>query len=125
MFDNEPYYQLSDWLLGEMIFASLVLLELKGLEEVKRYSLFSPLSLLVDKLISVERKGAAFLVTFLAAYSLFRHQLSFECIILFENKMKGKDFFPGPVTASKQALLFLCCLNLAIALQSAVFWLFL
>jgi hypothetical protein len=32
------HYQLSDCLLGEMIFGSIVLLELKGLEEVNKYS---------------------------------------------------------------------------------------
>jgi hypothetical protein len=31
--DNESHYELSDWLLGEMI-----LLVLKGLEEVNNYS---------------------------------------------------------------------------------------
>jgi hypothetical protein len=39
--------------------------------------------------------------------------------------MEAKDYFPapGPALASKQA--FSCCLNLAVALQSAVLWLFL
>jgi hypothetical protein len=32
-------------------------------------------------------------------------------------KQKAKEFFPGPALASKQALFFFCCLNLAIALQ--------
>jgi anti-anti-sigma regulatory factor len=45
---------------------SVVLLELKGLEEV---------SLLVVKLTSVERMDSAFLVSILTACSLFRLQL--------------------------------------------------
>jgi hypothetical protein len=55
--------------------------------------------------------------------SLFSLELLFECIDFFEKEEKAKDFFPGPALASKQA--FFCCLNLAIALKSAVLWLFL
>jgi hypothetical protein len=74
------------------------LLDLNGLEEVNKYSCFSPSSLLVVKLISVERMDSAFIVALLTACSLFRLQLPF--------KWKTKDFFPGPALASKQALLF-------------------
>jgi hypothetical protein len=55
------------------------LLELKGLEEVNKYS--SPSSLLVVKLISVERMDSAFLGAVLTACSLFRIQLPLKCII--------------------------------------------
>jgi hypothetical protein len=68
---------------------------------------------------------SAFLGALLTACSLFRLQLPFECINFFEKETKAKDFFPGPALAPKQALLFFCCLHLAIALQSAVLWLFL
>jgi hypothetical protein len=71
-------------------FASLVSLELYVLEEVNRYSIFSPSSLLVVKLISVERMDSAFLVPLLTAYSIFRIQLQlqlpFECINFFEKE---------------------------------------
>jgi hypothetical protein len=71
-------------------FASLVSLELYVLEEVNRYSIFSPSSLLVVKLISVERMDSAFLVPLLTAYSVFRIQLQlqlpFECINFFEKE---------------------------------------
>jgi hypothetical protein len=55
----------------------------------------------------------------LAAFS------GFHCLLgaLISSKRKAKDFFPGPALASKQA--FFCRLNLAIALQSDVLWLFL
>jgi hypothetical protein len=59
-------------------FSSLVLLDLNGLEEVNKYSCYSPSSLLVVKLISVERMDSAFLI--LIACSLFRIQLPFKCI---------------------------------------------
>jgi hypothetical protein len=97
----------------------LVLLELKGLEEVIKFSLFSPSSLLVVKLISVERIDSAFLGALLAACSLFTLQLPFECINFIKKKVK--EFFLGPALASKQSLF--CCLNLAIALKPAVLWL--
>jgi hypothetical protein len=64
------YWQL-DSLLTQCVFvgwddfASLVLLELKGLEEINKYSCYSPSLLLVVKLISVERMDSAFLVLFL------------------------------------------------------------
>jgi hypothetical protein len=62
------------------------LLEIKGLEEVNKYSCCSPSSLIVVKLISVERRYSAFLVSLLAACSLFRLQLPFECINLIEKE---------------------------------------
>jgi hypothetical protein len=68
---------------------------------------------------------SAFHGALLTACSLFRLQSPFECINFFEKEKKAKDFFPGPALASKQALLFICCLNLEISLQSAVLWLFL
>jgi hypothetical protein len=100
----------------------MILLELKGFEEVNKYSLFSSSSLLLVKLISVERMDSAFLVLFL----LFAVFSGFNCLLALissKRKYKAKDFFPGVALASKQA--FFCCLNLAIALQSAVLWLFL
>jgi hypothetical protein len=48
------------------------------IEELNKYSSLS--SLLVVKLISLERRNSAFLVTLLAACSLFRLQMPFECI---------------------------------------------
>jgi hypothetical protein len=70
---------------------------------------------------------SAFLFPILTACSLFRLQLQlpFECINFFKKEDKAKDFFPGPTLASKQALFFFCCLNLSIALESAVLWLLL
>jgi hypothetical protein len=47
-------------------FTSLALLELKGLEEVNKYSSVVSSSLLVVKLISVERMDSAFLFLLLA-----------------------------------------------------------
>jgi hypothetical protein len=80
-------------------FASLVLLELKGLEEVNKYSL--PSSLLVLKLILVERVDSAFLDALLTACSLFRLQLPFKCINFFEKE--GQRLFLGSTLVSKQA----------------------
>jgi hypothetical protein len=102
-------------------FASLVLIELNGLEEVNKYSSPSSSSLLVVKLISVKRMDSAFLFPLLTACSLFRLQLPLSALL--SSKRKAKDFFPGPALTSKQA--FFCCLNLEIALQSAVLWLLL
>jgi hypothetical protein len=66
---------------------------------------------------------SAFLFLLLAFFSGFNCLLS--ALISSKRQMKAKDFFPGPALASNQALLFFCCLNLVIALQSAVLWLFL
>jgi hypothetical protein len=81
----------------------LVLLDLKGLEEVNKYSYCKPSSLLVVKLISVERMDSAFLGALLTACSLFRLQLQllFECINFLKTKRKNKDLFPGPTLVSK------------------------
>jgi hypothetical protein len=59
----------------------------------------------------------------LAVFSGFNCLLSE--LISSKRKRKAKDFIPGPALASKQALLFFCCLNLGIAQQSAVLSLFL
>jgi hypothetical protein len=53
-----------------------VLLELKGLEEVTKYS--SPSPLLLVKLISVWRRDSSIILAILAACSLFRLQLRKE-----------------------------------------------
>jgi hypothetical protein len=58
--------------------------ELKVLKEVKQNFCFLPSSLLVVKLISVERLDTAFLVALVTACSLFRLQLPLECINFFE-----------------------------------------
>jgi hypothetical protein len=58
MVDNEACSSHNS-VFGRDDFASLVLLELKGLEEVNKYS--SPSSIIVVKLISVERMDSAFL----------------------------------------------------------------
>jgi hypothetical protein len=61
---------------------------------------------------------SVFLVSHLAACSLFRLQLQipFECINFFKKEQKGQR---------EQAFLLFCCLNLAIPLQSVILWLFL
>jgi hypothetical protein len=64
---------------------------------------------------------SAFLFLLLVVFSGFNFLLS----ALITSKKEAKDYFPGSALASKQALFFFCCLNLAIALQSAAFWLFL
>jgi hypothetical protein len=69
------------------------LLELKGLEEVNKYSCYLPSPLLVLKLISVERMDSAFLVTLLTSCSLFRLQLPYECINFF--KKEGQRLLSG------------------------------
>jgi hypothetical protein len=72
-----------------------VLLELKGLEEVNKYSL--PPSLEVVKFISVERMDSDSLFLLLAVFS------GFNCLLsaLISSKRKAKDYFPGPALASK------------------------
>jgi hypothetical protein len=66
---------------------------------------------------------SAFLFLLLAVFSGVNRLL----IVLISSKMgkTANEFFPGPDLASKQSLLFFCRLNLAIAVQSAVLWLFL
>jgi hypothetical protein len=65
--------------------------------------------------------NSAFLFLLLAVFSGFKCLLS--ALISSKKKYETKDFFPGPALASKQD--FFCCLNLAIALKSAVLWLLL
>jgi hypothetical protein len=77
----------------------------------------------VIKLFSVERREDGFSLPLLTAYILFSLQLPFNWIDFFEKE--GQRLLLGLALASKQALFFFCCLNLAIALQSAVLWLFL
>jgi hypothetical protein len=64
---------------------------------------------------------SSFLFLLLAVFSGFTCLLS--ALIYSKRARKTKGFFPGPALASKQA--YFCCLNLAIALQSAMLWLFL
>jgi hypothetical protein len=78
------------------------LLDLNGLEEVNKYS--SPSSLLVVKLISVERMDSAFLFTPLTACSLFRLQLPFECINFFEKEYEGQRLLSGSSFGFKASL---------------------
>jgi hypothetical protein len=82
------------------------LLVLKGLEEVNKYSSLVYSSLLVVKLISVERKrmGSAFLFLLFAVFSGFNCLLC--ALISSKRKEKTQGFFPGPALASKQALFF-------------------
>jgi hypothetical protein len=84
--------------VGRDDFTSLVLLELNGLEEVNNYSCSSPSSLLMIKLISVERMDSAFLFLLLVVFSGFKCLLS----ALISLKRKPKDFFPSPYLASKK-----------------------
>jgi hypothetical protein len=69
-------------------FSGLVLLDLNGLEEVNNYSLFSPSSLLVVKLISVERTDNGFNLPLCSSYCIqsFRLQLPFKFINFFEKE---------------------------------------
>jgi hypothetical protein len=83
-------------------FSSLGLTDLKGLEEVKKYYSPPTSSLLVVKLISVERMDSAFLFLLLAVSS------DFICLLstLISSERKVKYFFTGPALASKRALFF-------------------
>jgi hypothetical protein len=76
--------------LGEII-----LLNLKGLEEVNQYSLLSPSSLLVVKLISVERSRDGFNLPLLTSCSLFRLQLPFDCINFFAKNKEDQRLLSG------------------------------
>jgi hypothetical protein len=73
------------------------LLKLKRFEEVNKYSCSSPSSLLVVKFISIERMDSVFLVSPLAACSLFRLQLQipFECINFFKKEQTGQRLLFG------------------------------
>jgi hypothetical protein len=75
------------------------LLDLNASEEVNKYS--SPSSLLVVKLISVERMDSVFLFLLLTVFSGFNCLLS--ALISSRRTRKAKDFFLGPALASKQA----------------------
>jgi hypothetical protein len=88
--DNEAHYQLSGCLLGEMI-----LIVLKGLEEVNKYYCSSPSSLQVVKLVSVKRIDSAFLFLLLAVCSLLRIQLPFECINFFKKQKESHRCLSG------------------------------
>jgi hypothetical protein len=73
-----------------MIFFSLALLVLKGLEEVNKSSSPSCSSLLLVKLISVERMDSAFLFLLLAVFS------GVNCLLsaLIFSKVMPKTSFP-------------------------------
>jgi hypothetical protein len=71
-------YQLSGW----------VKLFLKGLAEVNKYSCYSPSSLLVVKLISVERMDSAILFLLFAVFSGFNCLLS--ALISSKSKQEGQ-----------------------------------
>jgi hypothetical protein len=62
------------------------LLDLNGLEEVNKDSLFSPSSILVVKLIPVGRMDSAFLDDLLTAYSLFRLHCLLSALIYSKGK---------------------------------------
>jgi hypothetical protein len=85
-------------------FASLILLDLNGLEEVNNYSCSSPSSLLVVKLISVEKMDSAFLITLLTVCSLFRLQLPFECINFFKKEKEHQRMLSGSSFGFKASL---------------------
>jgi hypothetical protein len=63
---------------------------LKGLEEVNKYSLFSPSSLLVVKLISVERMDSALLLLLLAVFSGFNCSCLLSALISSQNEKEGQ-----------------------------------
>jgi hypothetical protein len=83
------------------------LLELNGLEEVNKYSCVSPSSLLVVKLISVERTEDGFILPLLPACSLFRLQLPFKCINFFEKENEGQRLLSGSSFGFKASLVLL------------------
>jgi hypothetical protein len=85
-------------------FASLFLLVLKGLYEVKKYSYFQLLSFLVVKLISVVRRYSASFFLLLAYFSGFNFLLS--ALIFSKRKQKSKDFFSVSRFSFKA---FFCC----------------
>jgi hypothetical protein len=69
--------------------------------------------------------NSAFLVALLTACSLFRLQLPFKFIDLFEKEKEGQILLSGSSFGFKSSLVVFLLLNLAISLQSAVLWLFL
>jgi hypothetical protein len=64
-------------------------------------------SILVVKLISVERMDSAFLVALLTACSLFRLQLPFKCINFFEKNKKGQRLLSRSSFGFKASLFLL------------------
>jgi hypothetical protein len=78
------------------------LLDLNGLEEVNKYS--SPSSLLVVKLISVERREDGLSLPLLTACSLSRLQLPFKCINFFEKNKEGQRLLSGSSFGFKASL---------------------
>jgi hypothetical protein len=72
----------------------------------------------VVKIVSAERRDSAIVVPLVAACSVFRLQVPFECIDFFKSKQEIERLLSGVSFCSKQALLW--CLKLEIALQSAV-----
>jgi hypothetical protein len=66
----------------------MILLELKGLEEVNRYSSLLSSSLLVVKLISKDRMNSAFIGALLTTCSTFRLQLQLPLSALISSKRK-------------------------------------
>jgi hypothetical protein len=74
--DNEDFYSLpTQWMVvGWDGFASLVLIDLNGLEEVNKYS--SPSSLLLVKVILVERREDGFRLVPSSSYCLQSFQAS-------------------------------------------------
>jgi hypothetical protein len=93
---NEACYSLPiQWMVvGLDNFAFLVLLELKGLDEVKNYSFSSPSSLLVkfflllaSSLLAVNLTSSYCLQSFQASTAFFS--------ALISSKRKAKNFYPG------------------------------
>jgi hypothetical protein len=81
------------------------LLVLNGLEEVNKYP--SPSSLLVVKLISVEKRKDGFSLPLLTACSLFRLQLPCKCIDFFKNESlenEGQRLLSGSSFGFKASL---------------------
>jgi hypothetical protein len=93
------------WLVvGWDDFTSLVLLELKSLEEVNKYSSLASSSLLVVKLISVERMDSAFLCALHTAWSCFRYQLPFKYMNFFEKNKEGLRILSRSIFGFKESL---------------------
>jgi hypothetical protein len=80
----------------------LVFLDLNGLEELNKYSLFSPSSIIVVKLISVERMDSFFLYLLLAVFSEFNCLLS--TFISSKRKQEGQRLLSGSSFGFKTSL---------------------
>ena len=99
MINIEARHQIS---CGMSCFASLNLLDLNKLGEVTKYS--SSSSLLVVKLISIERRDLAFLFLVFAVFSGFKNcHLS----TLISSKIKAKRLLSGNSFSFKASLLLL------------------